>query len=240
MGKTPEYSSNILAKLQQLQDLYSKHYRLSVALYDGEGARFLIPSSYGMTHCQTCAKGEAFCQCFFDKLFLHVKNQASSLLMTCPFGLSAAFVPLGLSLETNMAAQPDYYLLSGKIKLSGNDAGAFSEEAPQPTQHGEITTEEFQEITQIIASNLEMILGLIKMGGIPLKQKTAIKKEDYARLTQREKEILHLVSIGMSNQEIGNSLFISDHTVKVHISNILRKLQLNNRIKLALYEIQAL
>jgi DNA-binding NarL/FixJ family response regulator len=59
-------------------------------------------------------------------------------------------------------------------------------------------------------------------------------------LTQREKEILHLVSIGMSNQEIAGSLFISDHTVKVHISNILKKLQLNNRTKLAIYKIQAL
>ncbi len=240
MGKTPEYSSNILAKLQQLQDLYSKHYRLSVSLYDGECARFLIPSNYGMPHCRTCVKEETFCQCFFDQSFQHVKKQASSLLMTCPFGLSAAFIPLGLCLETNTVPQPYYYLLVGKVKLSDNNTGVFSEEAPQLTQSGEMTTEEFQEITQIVAFNLEMILSLIKLGGIPLQKRTAIKKEDYAKLTQREKEILHLVSIGMSNQEIANNLFISDHTAKVHISNILRKLQLNNRTKLALYEIQAL
>lgn len=240
MGQVPEYFSNILAKIQYLQDLFSKHYQLSVSLYDREGIKYMIPSNYSLFCYQSCTEDENFCQNFFAKLLRQAKKQSSPLLTVCPFGLSAAIIPLGLCLETNTTSQADYYLVVGKIKLS-NDESIFSEE-PQPpiSCKGEISLEEFKEITQIIAFNMDMIFSLIKLGGISLHKKKAIKKEGYAKLTQREKEILHLVSVGMSNQEIADALFISDHTVKVHISNILKKLQLNNRTKLALYKMQVL
>ena len=240
MGQAPEYFSNILAKIQYLQDLYSKHYHLSISLYDQDGVKFLIPSNYSLFCCKTCTEDEVFCQNYLSKLLRQVKKQSSSLITTCPFGLSIAIIPLGLCLETNTISQADYYLVVGKIKLS-NDESSFPEEPQLPVSFKRaISLEEFKEITQIIAFNMDMIFSLVKLGGISLHKKKAIKKEDYAKLTQREKEILHLVSNGMSNQEIADALFISDHTVKVHISNILKKLQLNNRTKLALYKIQVL
>jgi DNA-binding CsgD family transcriptional regulator len=239
MVQVPEYFSNILAKIQHLQDLYSKHYKLSLSLYDQDGAKFLVASNYSLFCGQTCAKGEDFCQDFFSKLLQQVKKQSSSLLVACPFGLSTAIVPLGLCLETNAALPADYYLIVGKIKLSDGE-GIFSAKSPPADLQGEMSRKEFKEIAQLIAFNMDMIFSLIKLGGISPHKKKTIKKEDYAQLTQREKEILHLVSIGMSNQEIAGALFISDHTVKVHISNILKKLRLNNRTKLAVYKIQAL
>lgn len=48
-------------------------------------------------------------------------------------------------------------------------------------------------------------------------------------LTGREKMILELVARGMTNKEIGRDLFISEHTVKAHITSILNKLGLKNR-----------
>jgi DNA-binding CsgD family transcriptional regulator/tetratricopeptide (TPR) repeat protein len=50
-------------------------------------------------------------------------------------------------------------------------------------------------------------------------------------LTPRELEVLRLVAQGMSDVEIGNSLFISRKTVSVHVSHILAKLNVNSRIK---------
>jgi DNA-binding CsgD family transcriptional regulator/tetratricopeptide (TPR) repeat protein len=49
------------------------------------------------------------------------------------------------------------------------------------------------------------------------------------QLTEREIEVLRLVAKGMSNGEIANDLFISRKTASVHVSNILRKLQVPNR-----------
>lgn len=58
---------------------------------------------------------------------------------------------------------------------------------------------------------------------------------DYQPLTNREKEILQTLSGGASNKEIANTLHISEHTVKIHLKNILKKLHMNNRIQAAVY-----
>jgi DNA-binding NarL/FixJ family response regulator len=53
-------------------------------------------------------------------------------------------------------------------------------------------------------------------------------------LTKREMEILTLVAEGLTNDEIGKKVFISEKTVKTHLTNIFDKLQVNNRFKAAL------
>jgi len=59
-----------------------------------------------------------------------------------------------------------------------------------------------------------------------------------ALLTEREIEVLALVAQGISNQEIGERLFISAYTVKRHIANILNKLDLPTRAAAAAYAIR--
>ena len=56
-------------------------------------------------------------------------------------------------------------------------------------------------------------------------------EEKNYHFTDREFEILKRIVKGESNTQIGKELFISFHTVKVHVSSILRKLQVENRIK---------
>ena len=58
--------------------------------------------------------------------------------------------------------------------------------------------------------------------------------ETLQSLTKRELEILHLVAQGLTNEEIGKKVFISEKTVKTHLANIFDKLQVNNRFKAAL------
>jgi NarL family two-component system response regulator LiaR len=57
-------------------------------------------------------------------------------------------------------------------------------------------------------------------------------------LTERERDVIHLVAQGRSNAEIAQELVISDKTVKTHISNILSKLDLQDRTQLAIYAIK--
>jgi len=63
-------------------------------------------------------------------------------------------------------------------------------------------------------------------------------REQLAGLTAREEEILKLLATGESNREIGNRLFISEQTVKNHVANIFRKLQVNDRTKAALLAVK--
>ena len=57
-------------------------------------------------------------------------------------------------------------------------------------------------------------------------------------LTPRELETLRLISSGLSNQEIGQKLFVQESTVAKYVSNILDKLHLANRTQAALYAIR--
>jgi two-component system, NarL family, nitrate/nitrite response regulator NarL len=52
-------------------------------------------------------------------------------------------------------------------------------------------------------------------------------------LTDRERQIMRLVSEGLSNKEIGRRLNIADGTIKVHLHNIFQKLEISNRTVLA-------
>ena len=54
-------------------------------------------------------------------------------------------------------------------------------------------------------------------------------------LTDREREVLRLVSTGATNREIADKLFIGEATVKSHISNILGRLGLRDRTQAAIY-----
>jgi DNA-binding NarL/FixJ family response regulator len=65
-------------------------------------------------------------------------------------------------------------------------------------------------------------------------QEFSIPKLDMSgnKLSEREKEVLQLVSQGLSNKDIGKTLFISESTVKNHLRNILAKLHLENRMQL--------
>ena len=58
--------------------------------------------------------------------------------------------------------------------------------------------------------------------------------ESISTLTKRELEILRLVAEGLTNEEIGKKIFISEKTVKTHLTNIFEKLKVNNRFKAAL------
>ena len=54
-----------------------------------------------------------------------------------------------------------------------------------------------------------------------------------APMTSRELEVLELLSRGLDNADIAQALFLSQHTVKNHVSSILIKLQVQNRIQAA-------
>jgi DNA-binding NarL/FixJ family response regulator len=74
--------------------------------------------------------------------------------------------------------------------------------------------------TQIVESALE------SEQGIP---------ESAIQLTQREKEVVDLISEGLSNKEIATRLHIATHTVKSHVHNILEKLTLSSRLQIAAF-----
>ena len=74
-----------------------------------------------------------------------------------------------------------------------------------------------------------MAASLIDNFCLPIGQQMTVEPGDDTILSKREQEILSLVAQGFTNKEIAASLVISEHTVKVHLRNIMEKLRAHTR-----------
>jgi DNA-binding NarL/FixJ family response regulator len=88
-------------------------------------------------------------------------------------------------------------------------------------------------ITAVVLIALGIYLGgNIKKPKIIEIKPTLVKDEEKIKLlgiSARELEVLQLISDGLSNQEIGEKLFISESTIKTHVSNLFVKLDVKRR-----------
>ncbi len=62
---------------------------------------------------------------------------------------------------------------------------------------------------------------------------TFIQINENQKPTQREMEVLKLLLLGLNNKQIAKTLFITTHTIKVHVASLLLKLKVSNRLQLA-------
>ncbi|MBE2199968.1 MAG: response regulator transcription factor [Anaerolinea sp.] len=87
----------------------------------------------------------------------------------------------------------------------------------------------------IIASSLvpQLLAEFAALSKEPEPELEEEEKEARPVLSERELEVLHLVSQGLKNREIAAQLFISENTVRTHLRNILDKLHVQNRVQAA-------
>jgi DNA-binding NarL/FixJ family response regulator len=62
--------------------------------------------------------------------------------------------------------------------------------------------------------------------------------DPFQPLSPREREVLDLIASGQSNRQIANKLTIGEQTVKTHVSNILMKLDLQDRVQAAIFALR--
>jgi len=88
---------------------------------------------------------------------------------------------------------------------------------------------------------LSAAIRAVYAGEQPLPPKVAerlAKRQERADLSQRELEVLQLLTKGRSNKEIGSSLFISEDTVKAHLKTLFAKLRVQDRTEAAISAIR--
>lgn len=81
--------------------------------------------------------------------------------------------------------------------------------------------------TQLAPGLLEKLL--------PIQPSTKTAPSIEADITPRERDVLRLIGTGATNREIAQQLFISEGTVRTHITNLFNRLNLKNRSQLAIY-----
>jgi DNA-binding NarL/FixJ family response regulator len=94
-----------------------------------------------------------------------------------------------------------------------------------------------QQIKQVISDKVALSEHMISklLRRLVRNTYTTVAPELQQPLTQRQKEVLELISHGMTKKEISAALFISQNTVRAHVRSLMQKLDLYNRTQLAAY-----
>jgi DNA-binding NarL/FixJ family response regulator len=138
--------------------------------------------------------------------------------------------------------QPDVKIVI--LTISENDEDLF--EAIRSGASGYILkTEETEKFLKLL---LELMRGEVplsaglasrvlkefaRQGGVSGSLEQAVKKEE--SLTPRQMEVLTLIAEGLTYKEVGTKLFLTEHTIKYHMGEIIERLQLENRRQVVEY-----
>ncbi|HEX6790807.1 MAG TPA: response regulator transcription factor [Candidatus Krumholzibacteria bacterium] len=100
--------------------------------------------------------------------------------------------------------------------------------------------DDYVKTIKAVASGTTILPAMLTRSLFTQIVESALKKGDTlpdhaTRLTRREREIVDLISEGMSNKEIAQRLHIATFTVKSHVHNVLEKLELNTRLQIAAF-----
>ncbi len=240
-------SPEIIAYIQSLQDSLASLANISLVITDLQGNALTISSNITFK-CSQCSDkfSELPCINTFRTAINEAAQKRKTVTVQGPCKLFTSVVPLG-SITNNNHRGIDTVLWVGKVFLHNESyselfapTNSFS---PQNVDIPTLTTREFGQIVKTLGQIFDLIfffaLNKEKMKPEFFMNKTALaSSQDYSLLTKREKEILGLVSLGLSNILIAKRLYISEKTVKSHITNILKKLHLKNRTELAIYSVQ--
>ena len=71
-----------------------------------------------------------------------------------------------------------------------------------------------------------------------LRDPRVTEERDVKQLTRRERDILQLITLGMTNKAIARKLSITESTVKVHVKHLLKKMKLKSRVEAAVWALQ--
>ena len=134
------------------------------------------------------------------------------------------------------AEQPDIEV----VMLTGLSSGAVLGEALEAGCSGFVPKEaNFDEliasIRTVVAGRVHVPQDLMIALVAHLRPHPSVLGSD---LTPREAEVLHLLATGQSTAEIATQLFVSIHTVRNHIANVLSKLQANSRLEAVVVAVQ--
>lgn len=215
-------------KLQTFQDNFARAYGVSVIFIDTAGHPLTVWSQASLfchaiqkDHLERCTENAAadLETILKGKPFMHV----------CPFGITCMYIPV----------------FFGEKLVSCAAIGGFTYEggplAANLRERFHISTyqrEKAENVLQLLDSALKLlnintaVLAPVKAAA-QAPQKPARLRDD--RISKREHEIVQLLCKGLSNRDIATQLFISETTVKTHISNILAKLNLHDRMQIIVH-----
>ncbi len=129
------------------------------------------------------------------------------------------------------------------VILTGSDDDEFVLDALKAGAHAYllkgVMTRELIDVLHLVQSGQSYVspvlaAGLLRGISKPAPSQPPPVEDTLAGLSEREKQILFLIADGMSNQEIGQHLYLAEKTIKHYVTSILQKLNVQSRLQAAL------
>ena len=216
-------------KLQTFQDNFAKAYGVSMSFLDTNGNPLTVGSQNSL-FCFTIEKDHAArCQENFqnDRLAM---QKGDPFIHVCPFGITCLYVPVYFGDKLTAIAA-----IGGLTYTNSN----IPDNLKTRFRITSYPREQVENILQLLDSALRLLnvnTAAVPSGdGKRAQDETLPARLRDDRISRREHEIVLLLCKGLSNKQIAQQLFISETTVKTHISNILAKLNLHDRMQIIVH-----
>ena len=108
----------------------------------------------------------------------------------------------------------------------------------QPRDLVQAIRETYQGKAQIHPDVARRLMKLVAGEAQPTEPKSEVLNKELQGLTEREREVLEYIARGLTNHEIAEKMVISEKTVKTHVSNLLDKLELQDRTRAAIWALK--
>ena len=214
-------------KLQTFQDLFVQHIGASMAFFDLDGRLLTVWSRYSLFCSNLQERDSSRCTAVTQSV-LPTLTSGDSRILSCPFGITCIFCPVQLH-GTTLA----YAYLGGMVTPDSKLSAAVREKFHLPT----LTREEVSRLARLLEAQLRLLdvnTEALGAAAMPLPAAVMDSARD-KRISKREWDIIELICHGLSNKQIAASLYISETTVKTHVSNILGKLDLRDRMQIIVH-----
>ena len=138
-----------------------------------------------------------------------------------------------------VVGQPIYRFVAAPSRASGEEwaaalaVGHFSGEADMICVDGTLVGVQWGAATEVVTGRrLVLFVALSTSRWGPKFRRTTSSERDAGELSDREREVVRLISLGKTGPEIAEELHIAHNTVRTHVSNSMRKLRARSRAHL--------
>ncbi|UZP05064.1 LuxR family transcriptional regulator [Clostridium botulinum] len=216
-------------KIQSFQDLYADLFNISLGIMSLEGKTLTVWSNSSLFCNYIIKNNSERCKQEKQKIIEYVMKTGKSIKYTCYMKITYFACPIFYG--DDLVA----ICLGGGVYLK-EDKDSLNESIVKGIEI--LETSKLNDIINLLENVFNLIDNEKEITQFE-KDKNEKFNEDLFflenKLTLREMEVVKLINLGMTNKEICMKLNISEKTVKTHVTNILRKLKMKDRLEVVIF-----